>query len=138
MYLPVTVFNLKLTQCKDRELNNVAGAGCVTCNAEQVTQMSTIFFMLETILPSQTVGTIEMYVFIFMVDSCVFVFTGGSGGRRENPVWQVNLFFLPRPDHEVLPATLELADLAKHGLGNLRMKHMGMKYLLLNCIMPRH
>ncbi|KAM9486838.1 uncharacterized protein Hap1MRO34_006736 [Clarias gariepinus] len=42
---------------------------------------------------------------------------GGSGGRREEPIWHANLFLLPGPDSEILPATSALAELAKHGLG---------------------
>lgn len=51
------------------------------------------------------------------VDSYVFVFTGGSGGRRENPIWQAKLFLLPGPDNGCLPPTKELDELAKLGLG---------------------
>ncbi|XP_051980611.1 uncharacterized protein LOC127641793 [Xyrauchen texanus] len=42
---------------------------------------------------------------------------GGSGGRRENPIWHAKLFLLPGPDNGVLPPTIELEGLAKHGLG---------------------
>ncbi|XP_042610340.1 uncharacterized protein LOC109064769 [Cyprinus carpio] len=42
---------------------------------------------------------------------------GGSGGRRENPIWQAKLFLLPGPDNGFLPPTIELEELAKHGLG---------------------
>ncbi|XP_055073116.2 uncharacterized protein [Misgurnus anguillicaudatus] len=42
---------------------------------------------------------------------------GGSGGRRENPIWQTRLFLLPGPDNGFLPPTTELEELAKHGLG---------------------
>nr|XP_055073116.1 uncharacterized protein LOC129453083 [Misgurnus anguillicaudatus] len=42
---------------------------------------------------------------------------GGSGGRRENPIWQTRLFLLPGPDNGFLPPTIELEELAKHGLG---------------------
>ncbi|ROL42295.1 hypothetical protein DPX16_18217 [Anabarilius grahami] len=42
---------------------------------------------------------------------------GGSGGRRENPIWQAQLFLLPGPDNGFLPPTIELEELAKHGLG---------------------
>lgn len=44
-------------------------------------------------------------------------FTGGSGGRRENSIWQAKLFLLPGPDNGFLPPTIELEELAKHGLG---------------------
>lgn len=50
-------------------------------------------------------------------DRYVFVFTGGSGGRRETPIWQAKLFLLPGPDNGFLPPTIELEELAKHGLG---------------------
>ena len=51
------------------------------------------------------------------VDTILFVFTGGSGGRRDSPIWQANLFLLPGPDKKILPSTSELIELAKHGLG---------------------
>ncbi|XP_023822135.1 uncharacterized protein LOC105358325 isoform X1 [Oryzias latipes] len=41
----------------------------------------------------------------------------GSGGRRENPIWQAKLFLLPGPDNGFLPPTTVLEELAKHGLG---------------------
>ena len=48
-------------------------------------------------------------------DSYVFVFTGGSGGRRENLIWQANLILLPGPDGDLLPPTKTLDELAKLG-----------------------
>ena len=74
-------------------------------NTLQVTQMSVVFFHAGNILINPTVDTI------------LFMFTGESRGRRENAIWQVNLFLLPGPDKDVLPSTTELAEIAKHGLG---------------------
>ena len=68
-------------------------------------------------------------------DSYVFVFTGGSGGHRENLIWQAKLFLLPGPDGVLLPPTKTLDELAKLGLGNVRLKHIRIEcYLLLHLI----
>ncbi|XP_041844497.1 uncharacterized protein LOC121642078 isoform X2 [Melanotaenia boesemani] len=42
---------------------------------------------------------------------------GSSGGRMQHVIWKTSLFLLPGPDNEVLPATTELVQMAKHGLG---------------------